>query len=160
MNILNSFVVSFLSSVTFLNVVFAIIRYSMSSRRGNMDNKITYKRLLWKYEVEGLGPCVGECASDDNCASVFFNRVSNQCQGHSITHGHTDRADNETHWRYYIQPFGQCLVVNLFSRNKSYLCFSLNTPSLFLLTVKGLNTLHCLVLFIFFFFFFFAMLDM
>lgn len=72
-----------------------------------MDDKIIHKRVLWDHQVEGLGPCIGECARDKQCASVFFNKGSNQCQGHSITHGLEDGADMELHSRYYVQPFGK-----------------------------------------------------
>ena len=105
-NMLNYFVFFLISFMAFFDVIFSIIRISTSSRRQTMDNRITDKRLLWRHEVEGLGPCVGECANDDSCAGVFFNKVSNQCQGHSITHGHADRANDEDDWRYYVQPFG------------------------------------------------------
>ena len=106
MNIYIKAAIFFLNFIFLLIEVRSIIRYSTAVRRTNMDERILHKRLLWILKVEGLGPCIGECSRDVQCASVFFNKATKICQGHSITHGHSDGAEVNNNTRYYVQPFG------------------------------------------------------
>ena len=119
---MNKFIVFsllFLIGTMFMADICAVITYSTSVRRPYLDDKIVNTRLLWKQTSEGLGPCVGVCARNSSCASVFYNKETRYCHGHSITHGTVASSDAEENnaTRYYVQPFGMhsCYTPFLFT---------------------------------------------
>ena len=115
---MNTFIVLsllFLIGTMFMADICAVIKYSTSVRRPYLDDKIVNTRLLWKQTSEGLGPCVGVCARNSSCASVFYNKETRYCYGHSITHGTvaSSAAEENNATRYYVQPFGMHLSRNM-----------------------------------------------
>ncbi|XP_052229231.1 uncharacterized protein LOC127846063 [Dreissena polymorpha] len=66
---------------------------------------ITPLRIQWEVTKRGTTLCVAECSNDPECNSVFYNKVTKKCQGHSVTFGLLDNhMTGQSDTRYYV-PF-------------------------------------------------------
>lgn len=96
-----------------------------SRRRQNLDNRKGTYRTLWTMSQRGAPMCIAECSKDVRCASVFYNKVTEQCQGHSVTYGNSSLTDEVSNFRYYVQPFGEKYIGDTCSVNSD--CVTVNS---------------------------------
>ncbi|XP_045193611.2 uncharacterized protein LOC123549522 [Mercenaria mercenaria] len=83
------------------------ITFGKVKRRTNLENKPQDVRMLWQLHKSGTPVCVGECARDEKCASIFYNKITGHCQGHSITFGEPLTTSDVENYRYYVLPHGE-----------------------------------------------------
>lgn len=102
----------------------AEITCGKATRRLNLDNKIQDFRTLWQSNKRKMPLCLGECVHDDRCASLFYNKVTGQCQGHSITFGHPSSTSDMQDFRYYVRDYGKQYIGDFCATNDD--CLTLN----------------------------------
>jgi hypothetical protein len=86
--------------------VYSEITTGVAKRRTNLDDKISDFRMLWEFNRKGTPLCIGECSRDERCASVFYNKMTGHCQGHSVTFGDPLAITDSPNYRYYLRPHG------------------------------------------------------